>query len=187
MRKFVSALLVVLLVLSQGLPVFADENSLETEWKNSEKVSCCGTDPELLQELNTALLQKRGFDLQRKAVGYSIDWEIPTNFGTLTPSTGEVKFLVLPIAYPDYPEMKAAYNEQELYDKYFAEYDPSLEMRKQSLRGYYYKTSCGKLNFTGGVLPVYTAPKESTYYAKAPASENPQNDLIKDALSYYVS
>jgi len=188
-KKLISALLIAAMMIFELFPVqtvHAEEN-VNSAPLETGGTSCCGTDPVLLQELNTALLQKRGFDLERKAMGYSIDWEIPTNFGTLTPSTGEVKFLVLPIAYPDYPEMKAAYNEQKLYDKYFAEYDPSLEMRDQSLRGYYYKTSCGKLSFTGGVLPVYTAPKESTYYAKASASENPQNDLIKDALAYYVS
>lgn len=83
--------------------------------------------------------------------------------------------------------MEDAYDEQALYDEYFAGYDPNLKISKQSVRGYYEAMSYGKLKISGEVLPVYKAPETSVYYAKSSLKEYPQNGLIKSALEYYVS
>lgn len=187
MKRTISLALVCAILLAGCFPALNVRAQEAETIQAPETAHCCGTDSELLEEMNSTLLQKKAIEMQRKVSPYSLDWSVPTMSDNLMPSTGEVKMLVLPIAYPDYPQMEETYDEQALYDEYFAEYDPNLKISKQSVRGYYEAMSYGKLKISGEVLPVYKAPETSVYYAKASLKEYPQNGLIKSALEYYVS
>lgn len=186
-KRLLSVLLALILLTMQLFPALSVRAQEAEPVQAPEPAHCCGTDSELLEEMNSALLKKKAIEMQRKVSPYSLDWSVPTMSDNLMPSTGKVKMLVLPIAYPDYPQMEEEYDEQALYDEYFAEYDPNLKISKQSVRAYYEAMSYGKLKISGEVLPVYKAPETSVYYAKASLKEYPQNGLIKSALEYYVS
>lgn len=69
----------------------------------------------------------------------------------MTPSTGKVKGLVVPIDFPDYAISNTKY--LKLYPEY------------QSVKSYYYNISYGKLNLEFDVMDWYRLPKESKYYA----------------------
>lgn len=186
-KRLLSVLLALILLTMQLFPALNVGAQEAEPVQAPETAHCCGTDAELLEEMNSTLLQKKALELQQQVSPYSMRWSMPTMNDNLMPSTGEVKILVLPIAYPDYPQMEDAYDEQALYDEYFAGYDPNLKISKQSVRGYYEAMSYGKLKISGEVLPVYKAPETSVYYAKSSLKEYPQNGLIKSALEYYVS
>lgn len=147
-------------------------------------ISCCGTEASVSEEMHGLLVQRK-FSTSPKENEISTFAAMPTfNANTLTPSTGDVRMLVLPIAYPNYPEHKENFDIEKETQSFFAPYDPSKPKgRDQSVRGYYYQSSNGRLNITGTVLPVYEAPLPSTEYEY----EMDRQDMINDALKSYVA
>ncbi len=100
------------------------------------------------------------------------------------PSTGKVKALILPIEFSDHKvaDCQEAYN--SIPRLFFGAYDPNKKVCEQSLRAFYHYQSYGKLNITGDILDVYTAPEELYFY-----SDNLDNwsALVKEALDYNVA
>ncbi|MDY0101279.1 MAG: hypothetical protein WCZ47_02410 [Bacilli bacterium] len=73
-----------------------------------------------------------------------------------TPTIGTARILVLPIEFSDFPAenmLRGAEGAREdLHKAYFGEAE---DTGWESLKSYYYKSSYGKLNITGQVLPWY--------------------------------
>ncbi len=191
MKHFLTIVLAIAILLP-WTPLARAAEFASNEPLGSTVPSCCASDPELLQQANQSLLMGKAAALQQNGVANkrrSVKWEMPGKNGVITPSTGDVKLLVLPIAFPDYPDYAESYDEQALEDKYFAEYDPSLPIGELSVKGFYEWSSYGKLNFTGEVLPVYTASEPSTYYENNTLfgqDVSRKNKLIIEAINYYI-
>jgi M6 family metalloprotease-like protein len=100
-------------------------------------------------------------------------------YPTAMPSIGNIQALVIPIDFSDYPRLNVTVSLTDLEKTFFGKAE---EVEWESLSSYYYKSSYGKLNISGQVLPWYRAMKPSSYYT----SENLDN-LLKDALSYHTS
>ena len=92
-------------------------------------------------------------------------------------STGEQKILVLPVDFTNYP---APDNMTEVLNTAF--FGSSADTGWESLRSYYYKSSYGKLNITGTVLPVYHTNYRASYYTN---NEQADYEIMKNALAYY--
>lgn len=95
------------------------------------------------------------------------------------PNIGNPRILVIPVAFTDYP---APSNMCSVLQTSF--FGTSTETGWESLQSYYYKTSYGKLNIEGTVLPVFNTGKKSTYYDSL---ENADSDILAAALKYYDS
>lgn len=93
------------------------------------------------------------------------------------PSTGNPQVLVIPIAFTDYPAPTNI--QKELETSFFG---TSSETGWESLKSYYYKSSYGKLNISGTVLPAYNTGKTSSYYEY---KDDGDYLFIKAALEYY--
>lgn len=95
------------------------------------------------------------------------------------PSSGNPQVLVIPIAFTDYPAPNDI--QSTLQTAFFGS---SSDTGWESLTSYYNKTSYGKLNITGTVLPAYNTGKRSSYYD---SYEDGDYLFIKAALEYYDS
>lgn len=93
------------------------------------------------------------------------------------PSIGSPQILVIPISFTDYPAPNTI--QKDLEKAFFG---TSNDTGWESLKSYYYKTSYGKLNISGTVLPAYNTNKSSSYYEYL---EEGDYLFIKDALEYY--
>ena len=95
-----------------------------------------------------------------------------------TPSTGDVPILVIPVCYTFYPSL---YNSSihETIEKCF--FGSDAELYFESLRSFYYKSSFGKLNFTGKVAPAFF-PQSTNVSEFQNLSKNEQTNSIN--LSY---
>jgi M6 family metalloprotease-like protein len=182
-RQFLVAVIAISLLYSCASSVRAEELR-DIPSNESGSVSCCGTEASVIEEMHGLLVQRK-FSTPPPTDTISTFAAMPTlNANTLTPSTGDVRMLVLPIAYPNYPEHKENFDIEKETQTFFAPYDPSKPKGSdQSVRGYYYQSSNGRLNITGTVLPAYEAPLPSTEYEY----EMDRQDLIKDALKSYVA
>lgn len=93
------------------------------------------------------------------------------------PSVGNPKILVIPVAFTDYT---ADNNMVSTLEKAF--FGTSDDTGWESLNSYYYKSSYGKLNIEGEVLPVYQTNKSSKYYER---KSDGDYEIIQSALRYY--
>ena len=89
------------------------------------------------------------------------------------------KVLVIPVEFTDY---KADNQMVEVLEKAF--FGTSEETGWESLKSYYYKSSYGKCNITGTVLPVFSTGNSSTYYDNL-EDDAAVNSIIKAALEKY--
>lgn len=190
MMKKCLALLLTTLLLCVALPaaLAAPEAESETELSYPEESErhFCGTDPEVMDELFSNLLNKKAEELGLYPEDSPASRATMPNWWWHTlPSTGEVHMLVIPVAYSDYPDYKESFDPQRLQDQFFAPYVPDQPMREQSVRAFYYQSSYGKLDLTGTVLPIYDAPQTSEHYGDAYPTAIPE--LIKEALSYHMA
>lgn len=112
-----------------------------------------------------------------KNLGY--DSETDTLYGVNRglPSIGNPHVLVIPIEFTDY---KAPTNMVKNLETAF--FGTSKDTGWESLTSYYQKTSYGKLNISGDVLPVFSTGKKSTYYDNI---EDGDYEILKAALEYY--
>lgn len=151
-------MLLCLLAMSANVFAYADET--ETDFR-------CGTDPELIQENFSALIQK---NLKPEAAQDDENAlvQLQSAMGDIKPhtmpSTGDVKVLVLPMEFKD--EKLSSTIVEDLREAYFSEKDLNNDYKYEdlSLSDYYKKMSYGKLRLTGTVLPVYTAEENREYY-----------------------
>lgn len=93
------------------------------------------------------------------------------------PSIGNPKVLVIPISFTDYPAPSDMVNNLER-----AFFGDSSTTGWESLSSYYQKSSYGKLNIEGTVLPVFQTGKEASYYD---AKDKGDYEIIQAALKYY--
>lgn len=91
------------------------------------------------------------------------------------------KVLVIPVEFTDY---KADSNMVEALEKAF--FGTSEDTGWESLKSYYYKSSYGKCNIDGTVLPVFSTGNTSKYYDSLDDYEA-VDSIIKAALEYYDS
>lgn len=89
------------------------------------------------------------------------------------------KVLVVPVEFTDY---KADNKMVEALEKAF--FGTSEETGWESLKSYYYKSSYGKCNIDGTVLPVFSTGNSSTYYDSMDDFEA-VDSIIKAVLEYY--
>lgn len=166
---------IVCLILVMGASVYA----------NDEIPYCCNTSPELLEELHTELLQKKRKELNDKSNCWSYNLAITPfslieNTNNLTPSTGDVRILVLPIEFTDATLTKAQLN--SIYPNFFQKNDTENNINKLSVAEAYERLSYGKLNMSGDVLPVYTASGTKNDYSDMSI----WNNLIEEAITSYT-
>ncbi len=105
------------------------------------------------------------------------------------PSVGDVKVLVIPIKFKNVwtnNTTLASYHD-DITRAFFG-----TDTGYESLATYYKKSSYGKLNISGEVLPWYTPAYESTYYeniysstSKSVSITNTLGDLALEVLEYY--
>lgn len=96
----------------------------------------------------------------------------------LTPSTGDVRALVLPIEFSN-----NTFSQKQLEDieaNFFGENDTNI-ISNLSVKDAYNRLSYGKLNISGDVLPVYRASEENEYYTTMKL----WNGLIEEAIKSY--
>ena len=104
------------------------------------------------------------------------------------PSTGNVKVLVVPIQFSD------VYTSKTSLTKYRTDLERTFfgtDTGYESLSTYYQKSSYGKLNISGEVLPWYSPLNKSTYYEAAYENDSSMSkimgELAIEAISYYSS
>lgn len=79
----------------------------------------------------------------------------------LTPATGKTPLLIVPIVTPG-DESKATEENWDLINKAF--FGNSSDLHFESLHSYYYKSSYGKLDFTGGVTGYFNPATEDNSF-----------------------
>lgn len=104
------------------------------------------------------------------------------------PTVGEARVMVIPIEFSDFPAenmLKGAEGvRQDLEKAYFGE---SEDTGWESLKSYYYKSSYGKLNITGQVLPWYrpTDPNSGLWHGAEELLEK-TSDSDQTGISRYI-
>ena len=156
-KLLLAAALIGALTVSWGTPATAAEygNGGETElW--------CGTSPEMQEEFYSALLQRRFMEQMGIApyIGMGPDQ---------TPSVGEARLLVLPIAFSDSVPLTDSWEtDQEYYEELYFGPDNGGSIEEQSVQAWFSRQSYGRLSVTGDVLKTYhdsgiTADYDSVY------------------------
>lgn len=103
------------------------------------------------------------------------------------PSVGDVNVLVIPIKFYN------IYTSKSDLEKYHTDIERTFfgtDTGYESLSSYYYKSSYGKLNIKGEVLPWYTPKESSTYYENVYSSKSLSiteylGELGAEVLEYY--
>lgn len=123
---------------------------------------------------------------------YGLDYysEVNDEEKVLCPSKGDVPVLVIPIYYNDTEASKFNTNENlDLIEKCF--FGNSNDLYFESLKSYYYKSSYGKLNFYGEVMPAFNPQTKINGLsfvngALAIRSDSEQNfqRIIRESLSF---
>lgn len=138
----------------------------------------CDTDPEVIDELHSALLNRK---MLNNTADNDISLMSAIDPAAVMPSTGDVKILVLPIEFADYKISDEEYSELE--NHFFGEYDDSLDdVTEQSVAAQYEIYSYGKLRISGDVLPVYTINKNRADFRNV---TNYIGEAISEALASY--
>ncbi len=156
-KRWISLWAVGLLLALLAAPAYGAEPDLpgfRTEF-------FCGTSAETQEELQAALIQKKGNELREEAgIAPYLGIQLPH----LMPSTGRVRLLVLPIMFADSKPLTGSWEgELEYYQQLFNGEDDGGDLRDQSVHSYFLRQSYGRLNVTADVLPIYfaDAPKEA--------------------------
>ncbi|MCI8513009.1 MAG: DUF5011 domain-containing protein, partial [Lachnospiraceae bacterium] len=145
----------------------------------------CNTNPELIQDMNNALIQKKADELNKEYNPWSEKIQL-FQIGSLwsdklMPSTGDVKVLVVPIEFANEKLENTICD--RLQEVYFSEKDLTnnqLTYSDLSFCDYYKKESFNKLRLSGVVLPVYTASGNRNDYAGF--DENGVSPLIQEVI-----
>lgn len=94
-------------------------------------------------------------------------------------SSNAPKVLVVPVEFTDYRAPSGTTDALE--DAFFG---TSQDTGWESLSSYYYKSSYGKVNITGTVLPVFNTGKTSVYYDSM-TDTDAVAEIIANVLAYY--
>ncbi|MCH5210801.1 MAG: hypothetical protein J1F01_07545, partial [Oscillospiraceae bacterium] len=173
-KKLVGLILLVISVFIISVNVYA----------NNDTVSCCDSNTKVIEELHNELIQKRNDKLNDGPNYWNSEFNISpfsliNSVTYLTPSTGDVRILVLPIEFSD---TKFSQSQLESIEPTFFEKDDANVITNLSVVEAYNRLSYGKLNMSGNVLPVYSAPENKDYY-----SDNTSwNNLIEEAITSYT-
>ena len=127
------------------------------------------TTAEQLPEENYSRSTLPNIDSYEDAYSYKDVLKMMTGHDGYMPSTGNVKILVIPIKFSN------IYTSKTTLEKYHTDIERTFfgtDTGYESLSSYYYKSSYGKLNITGEVLPWYTPKQTSTYYENAYSNES---------------
>ena len=119
-------------------------------------------------------LYPKSFSLVEKIASYMKD-KYNYNIGL----SDQSKVLVIPVDFTNHPADNNMLNNLEL-----AFFGNSEDTGWESLKSYYYKSSYGKVNISGTVLPVFHTNKTSGYYERID-EDSAVNSIIKSALEYY--
>lgn len=134
----------------------------------------CGTSEETQQENFSALIQKRIEELTGISPYFGM------GIKNLTPSVGEARLLVLPIAFSDsVPITDSWETDQEYYEKLYFGPDNGGSIEEQSVQTFFSRQSYGRLSVTGDVLETYHAIEPTINYASTKAF----NKLVTEALA----
>jgi M6 family metalloprotease-like protein len=121
------------------------------------------------------MLQAAVQRLQRAELGTLLRTPPPAWRGM--PTKGTVNVLAVPICFSEYPQYSS---EADLQDKLFGDGD-AADVPYESVHAYYERSSYGRLNVQGDVLPWFNAGARSAVGTSDAAREN----LIKKALNAY--
>ncbi len=170
-----SILSLLMLILSVNISIYAEDIT----------VNCCDTLSEEVYQAHYELIQKRIDKSNNTSCIWSSDIAvkpfsiIPDKAKTyLTPSTGDVRALVLPIEFAD--TVFSAAEIERIEQVFWGEHNGN-DLGKMSVKEAYSKLSYGKLNISGDVLPVYRSSKNKSYYTNQKLWEG----LIEEAIKSY--
>lgn len=144
-KLLLSIALIATLSLLCEVPAMATENVSGTE-----EEFWCGSNSEMQEELYSALLQRR-FTEQTGISPYFFAGE-----KNLTPSVGEARLLVLPIAFSDSRPITDSWEtDRKYYEELYFGPDNDGGIEEQSVQAYFSRQSYGRLSVTGDVLETY--------------------------------
>lgn len=188
-RRIMACVLGISLLLSCAAPAVAHTwIEQETVLDIPASTFQCGTSIEMQEELQAALIQKKNLEMQQEfgIITFSTMPESPEWMYNLMPSVGEVKMLVIPVAYADRLDYRNSFD-KEFWENYlFAPYNPNELISNQSVRGFFYWSSYGKLDITGTIMPIYDAPQNSAYYYTGSSTDQTHHELLIEILNSYV-
>ncbi len=129
---------------------------------------------------NAHLYQPTEYDVQyrdaRKQEGYA----------SSMPSTGDVRILVIPVQFTDYPcsalSEGCAGTKDQIETVFFGEAD---ETGWESVASFYEKASYGKLHITGVVSDWFTPPYTAVEVAENAAENSVVTMVTRNAISWY--
>lgn len=198
MKRIISLLLMLAILIFPKFPTVKGQaaESKAGFLEQEEAMVCCATDS-MPQKLNDTLSEEKKPSFSGDDTPYVPSFNPTTSLITnqldsegRMPSTGNVKLLVLPVAFPDYPEYQENYDEEKLHHSFFDDYNPDLKISEQSVRGLYQKFSFCKLNISGQVLPLVVAPETSDYYSEDTGivvkDDTRIQKLYQEALRRYI-
>ena len=153
-KLFLAAALIAALTLLWEAPAMAAEYG-----SGGEGALWCGTAPETQEELYSALLQWR----LAEQTGIAPYFGMGTK--DLTSSVGEVRLLVLPIAFSDSAPLTDSWEtDREYYEELYFGLDDGGSIEEQSVQAWFFRQSYGRLNVTGDVLETYHAGRPTIDY-----------------------
>ena len=97
------------------------------------------------------------FNLKQYSKSNAYNWHY-------TPSKGKVPFLIVPVIIPGYESWATNENWNLIYKAFFGN---SSSLKFESLRSYYYQSSFGQLDITGGVTGYFNPGEVDSTYKKA--------------------
>ncbi len=177
------AILCLILLAGTSMSVYANEPLFE-----------CHTDPELIEEATNALVQKKLTELNKTQNSQEneimlfqhLDFEGTKVTGFSMPSTGEVRALIVPLAFPGYEIPARSF--ELMQDEFFGIHESADKSffftfdDERSATELFRAHSNGKLNFTGDIMPQYETAELPSYYDE---NDSGLTDLLSEILSYY--
>lgn len=102
------------------------------------------------------------------------------------PSVGDVEILVIPVTFEGYSHIGSE-EEREVVrnDLAYTFFGESTSTGWESVSSYYYKSSYGKLNISGGVSPWFTLDKSPEELEKVSAYADPTFYVLRKAIDWY--
>lgn len=185
MKRITAALLAIAFALTTMQPAYGKE--IQGVQNTNNQVYQCNTDPAVIEQICFSRAKTRRdittSNLSQTKSGFLDQW----GYSNYMPSTGNVRALVLTIEFADdklndSEEKIQAYNSLE--NKLFAPFDPSKNLSEQSMRGFLYQSSYGRLDVTGDIMPLYTTSKTCRSCAN---DGNEWSDCIKEAVDFYIN
>ena len=110
-------------------------------------------------------------------------YNVSNAYAQSTPSTGNRKILVVPVAFKDQPYIIKYGSDTTIINNLQEVFFSSSNSYWESVSSFYSKSSYGNLNFTGEVLDVYTTKNNLTSYLKYSDSGDATNSICDEVYS----